>query len=59
MAYDLCGAQSDHMAWHMMTLDKQTWSKWEVHGLGLTNENVGLLKGEYYDILAFVDYMIF
>jgi hypothetical protein len=27
-------AQSGHMAWHMMTLDIQTWPRGEVPGLG-------------------------
>jgi hypothetical protein len=29
----------------MMTLDIQTWSRGEVPGLGLTDEDVGLLRG--------------
>jgi hypothetical protein len=33
------------MAWHMTTLDIQTWPRWEVSGLGLTDEDVGLLRG--------------
>jgi hypothetical protein len=33
------------MAWHMMTLDTQTWPRGEVPGLELTNEDVGLLRG--------------
>jgi hypothetical protein len=40
------------MAWHMMTLDTQTWLRGEVPGLGLTNEDVGLLRGVDCDILA-------
>jgi hypothetical protein len=36
-------AQSGHMTWHVMTLDTQTWIKGEVPGLGLTDEDVGLL----------------
>jgi hypothetical protein len=36
-------AQRSHMAWHMTTLDTQTWLKGEVPGLGLTDEDVGLL----------------
>jgi hypothetical protein len=38
-------ARSGHMEWHMTTLDTQTWLRGEVPGLGLTNENVGLLRG--------------
>jgi hypothetical protein len=38
-------AQSGHMAWHMMTLDIQTWPRGEVPGLGLTDDDVGLLRG--------------
>jgi hypothetical protein len=37
--------RSGHMAWHMKTLDTQTWLRGEVPGLGLTDENVGLLRG--------------
>jgi hypothetical protein len=33
------------MAWHMTTLDRQTWLRGEVPGLGLTDEDVGLLRG--------------
>ena len=33
------------MAWHMTTLDIQTWPRGEVPGLGLTDEDVGLLRG--------------
>jgi hypothetical protein len=45
-------AQSGHMAWHMTTLDTQTWLRREVPGLGLTDEDVGLLRGVDCDILA-------
>jgi hypothetical protein len=45
-------AQSGHMAWHMTTLDTQMWLTGEVPGLGLTNEDVGLLRGMDCDILA-------
>jgi hypothetical protein len=38
-------AQSGHMAWHMTTLDTQTWLRGKVPGLGLTDEDVGLLRG--------------
>jgi hypothetical protein len=38
-------AKSGHMAWHMTTLDTQTWLRREVPGLGLTDEDVGLLRG--------------
>jgi hypothetical protein len=37
--------RNGHMAWHMTTLDKQTWLRGEVPGLGLTSEDVGLLRG--------------
>jgi hypothetical protein len=40
------------MAWHMTTLDIQTWLRGEVPGLGLTDEDVGLLTGVDCDILA-------
>ena len=45
-------AWSGHMAWHMTTLDIQTWPRGEVPGLGLTDEDVGLLRGVDCDILA-------
>jgi hypothetical protein len=44
-------ARSGHMACHM-TLDTQTWLRGEVLGLGLTDEDVGLLRGVDFDILA-------
>jgi hypothetical protein len=40
------------MAWHMTALDIQTWPRGEVPGLGLTDEDVGLLRGVDCDILA-------
>jgi hypothetical protein len=40
------------MAWHMTTLDTQMWLRGEVPGLGLTDEDVGLLRGVDCDILA-------
>jgi hypothetical protein len=40
------------MTWHMTTLDTQTWLRGEVPGLGLTDEDVGLLRGVDCDILA-------
>jgi hypothetical protein len=40
------------MAWHMTTLDIQTWPRGEIPGLGLTDEDVGLLRGVDCDILA-------
>jgi hypothetical protein len=40
------------MAWRMTTLDTQTWLREEVPRLGLTDEDVGLLRGVDYDILA-------
>jgi hypothetical protein len=36
----------------MTTLDTQTWLREEVPGLGLTDEDVGLLRGVDCDILA-------
>jgi hypothetical protein len=48
-------ARSGHMAWHMTTLDIQTWPRGEVPGLGLTDEDIGLLRGVDCDILALVD----
>jgi hypothetical protein len=33
------------MEWHMTTLDTQTWLRGKVPRLGLTNEDVGLLRG--------------
>jgi hypothetical protein len=32
-----------HMAWHMTTLDTLTWIRGEVPGLGLIDEDIGLL----------------
>jgi hypothetical protein len=40
------------MAWHMTTLDTQTWLRGEVPGLGLTDEDIGLLRGVDCDILS-------
>jgi hypothetical protein len=40
------------MTWHMTTLDTQTWLRGEVSGLGLTDEDVNLLRGVDCDILA-------
>jgi hypothetical protein len=40
------------MAWHMTTLDTQMWLREEVPGLGLTDVDVGLLRGVDCDILA-------
>jgi hypothetical protein len=40
------------MTWHMTTLDIQTWPRGEVPGLGLIDEDVGLLRGVNCDILA-------
>jgi hypothetical protein len=37
--------QGGHMAWHMTTLDTQTWLRGKVPGLGLTIEDVNLLRG--------------
>jgi hypothetical protein len=36
----------------MTTLDTQTWLRGEVPGLGLTDEDIGLLRGVDCDILA-------
>jgi hypothetical protein len=36
---------SDHMTWHITTLDIQTWPTGEVPGLGLTDRDVSLLSG--------------
>jgi hypothetical protein len=46
---------SDHMAWHMTTLDTHTWLRGEVPRLGLIVEDVGLLRWVDCDILAPVD----
>jgi hypothetical protein len=43
------------MACHMMTLDIQTWLRGEVPNLGLTDEDVGLLRGVDCDILDPMD----
>jgi hypothetical protein len=40
------------MAWHMTTLDTQTRLRGEVPRLGLTDEDVSLLRGVDCDILA-------
>jgi hypothetical protein len=32
------------MAWHMTTLDTQTWLRGEAPRLGLNDEDVGLLR---------------
>jgi hypothetical protein len=51
MAHDICGPRV--VTWHhMTTLDIQTWPRGEVPGLGLTDEDVGLLRGVDCDILA-------
>jgi hypothetical protein len=47
-------ARSGHIAWHMITLHTQTWLRGDVPGLGLTDEDVGLLRGVDCDILALV-----
>jgi hypothetical protein len=38
-------AGSGHMAWHMTTIDTQTWLRGKVPRLGLTDEDVRLLRG--------------
>jgi hypothetical protein len=45
-------ARSGHMAWPMTTIDTQMWLRGEVPGLGLTDEDVGLLRGVDCSILA-------
>jgi hypothetical protein len=45
-------AQSGHMAWHMTTLDTQTWLSGELPRLGLTNEDVGRLRGGWIVIVG-------
>jgi hypothetical protein len=45
-------ARSGHMAWHMTTLDTQTWLRGEVPGLWLIDEDVRLLRGVDCNILA-------
>jgi hypothetical protein len=47
--------RSGHMTCHMMTLDTHRWLRGEVPSLGLTDEDVGLLRGVDCDILAPVD----
>jgi hypothetical protein len=37
---------------HMPVLDVQTWPRGDVPGLGLTDEDAGLLRGVDCDILA-------
>jgi hypothetical protein len=37
---------------HMLVLDVRTWPRWDVLGLGLTDEDVSLLRGMDCDILA-------
>jgi hypothetical protein len=48
-------ARSGHMVWHMMTLDTQTWLRGDVSGLGLTDEDIDLLRGVDCDNLALID----
>jgi hypothetical protein len=43
---------SHGMAYDDTTLDTQMWLRGEVPGLGLTDEDVGLLRGVDCDILA-------
>jgi hypothetical protein len=45
-------ARSGHMVWYMTTLCSQTWLRGEVPGLGLTDEDVGLLRRVDCDILT-------
>jgi hypothetical protein len=37
-------ARSGHMAWHMTTLDTQMCLRGKVNGLGLTDEDISLLR---------------
>jgi hypothetical protein len=46
------------MAWHLTTLDTQTWLRWGGSWLGLTDEDVGLLRKVDCDILAQLDCVI-
>jgi hypothetical protein len=43
------------MAWYTATLNIQTWPRGEVPGLGLTNEDISLLRGVDCDILTLMD----
>jgi hypothetical protein len=43
------------MVWNMITLDTYMWPSGKVPGLGLIDEDVDLLMGVDYDILASVD----
>jgi hypothetical protein len=43
------------MAWHMTALDTKTWLRGDLHGLGLIDEDTGLLRGVDYNILASLD----
>jgi hypothetical protein len=45
------GSEWSH-AWHITTLYTQTWLRGDVPGLGLTDEDIGLLRGVDCDILA-------
>jgi hypothetical protein len=33
------------MAWHVTTLDTQTWPSGEIPDFGLTDKDIGLLRG--------------
>jgi hypothetical protein len=46
-------ARSGHIIWHMMTLDTETWQRGVIHGLGLTDEDVGLIRMVDCDIMVF------
>jgi hypothetical protein len=43
------------MAWYMATLDTQMLPRGEFPGLGLTDEDVGPIRGLDCDILALLD----
>jgi hypothetical protein len=40
MTHDICGPRDLHMT----TLDTQTWLREKVHGLGLTDKDISLLR---------------
>jgi hypothetical protein len=50
--YGTCGPKVVTWHWHMTTLDTQMWLRGEVPGLGLIDEDIGLLRGVDCDILA-------
>jgi hypothetical protein len=44
--------QSSHVTWHMTTLDTQTLQEEKIPSLGLTDEDIDLLRVVDCDILA-------